>query len=133
MQYKEFMGQVQARAQLGTEEEAVKVTRTVLETLAERLFNNEAEHLAAQLPEEIGRFLTESADKYKYTLDEFFDRIAEKEDVRKPTAIYHARVVLEVLREAVSFGELEDVLSQLPEEFDELMLAGSQGELDLPR
>ncbi|RJP81049.1 MAG: DUF2267 domain-containing protein [Candidatus Zixiibacteriota bacterium] len=135
MKYAEFLGQVQARARLGNEEAAVRATRATLQTLAERIFGKEAEHLAAQLPSEIGRFLTENPHKEKLSLDDFFHKVHEREGqgVDFPEAIYHARVVLEVLREAVSPGEIDHVLDQLPEEFDQLVEAGSQGDLDLPR
>ncbi len=63
-------------------------------------------------------------------MDEFFERVNEKEGgVDLPGAAYHARVVMEVLQEAVTKGELDDVRSQLPAEFDPLFEAGSQGEM----
>jgi uncharacterized protein (DUF2267 family) len=38
-------------------------------------------------------------------------------------------VVIEVLQEAVSAGEIEDVRAQLPAEFDPLFDSGSEGTL----
>ena len=46
-----------------------------------------------------------------------------------PRAVYHARVVMEVLQEAVTKGEMDDVRSQLPDEYAPLFEAGSQGEM----
>jgi uncharacterized protein (DUF2267 family) len=63
-------------------------------------------------------------------LEEFFERVNHRdEEVDLPRAVYHARVVMEVLQEAVSKGEMEHVRSQLPAEFDSLFEAGSQGEM----
>jgi hypothetical protein len=44
-----------------------------------------------------------------------------------PDAVQHARAVIAVLQEAVSPGEIEDVRSQLPRDFDRLFKAGSEG------
>ncbi len=46
-----------------------------------------------------------------------------------PEAVYHARAVIEVLSEAVSKGEMDDVRAQLPAEFDRLFEAGRRGHL----
>ncbi len=49
----------------------------------------------------------------------------------EPRAVYHARVVMEVLQEGVTEGEMGDVRSQLPAEYDPLFEAGSQGEMNM--
>lgn len=46
-------------------------------------------------------------------------------------ATFHARAVMDVLSEAVTAGELKDVLSQLPESYEPLFEAGSEGDMDL--
>jgi uncharacterized protein (DUF2267 family) len=64
-------------------------------------------------------------------LQEFFDRVDERDEVAdEPSAIYHARVVVEVLQEATTKGEMDDIRSQLPAEYAPLFEAGSQGEMD---
>ena len=129
MKYDEFIGQVQNRARLGSKEEAVKAIRAVLETLAERLAGGEPKDLAAQLPEEIGVYLQheKAGSGERFSLDEFFKRVSEREGADLPASVYHARVVIEVLTEAVTRGQMNDVRAQLPEEFDRLFEAGSQG------
>lgn len=57
MQYDQFVGQVQHRAHLANSGQALRVIHATLETLNERLRGNEADDLAAQLPEEMGAFL----------------------------------------------------------------------------
>jgi uncharacterized protein (DUF2267 family) len=129
MKYDEFIGQVQNRARLSSREEAVKAIRATLETLAERLAGGEPKDLAAQLPEEIGAYLQheKAGTGERFSLDEFFKRVSEREGADLPVSVYHARVVIEVLTEAVTRGQMNDVRAQLPEEFDRLFEAGSQG------
>lgn len=129
MQYRDFLGQVQHRARLADQQEALRATRATFETLAERLSGGEAHDLAAQLPRELGCFL-EHEDEHRgerFGLDEFLDRVSKRESVDKPAGTFHARVVLEVLQEAVSAGEIRDVLAQLPDEYARIFFAGSQG------
>lgn len=137
MIYDQFVGQVQHRARLGSLGDAVRAVRATLETLGERLDPGETRDLASQLPQEIGYYLfvgaTLSGGRQKFSLDEFFQRIALRELTDLPVAIYHARVVFEVMRDAVSPGEMRDVLGELPSEFRALILSGSVGKLQLNR
>ena len=131
MKYDEFIGQVQNRARLSSREEAVKAIRATLETLAERLAGGEPKDLAAQLPEEIGVYLQheKAGSGERFSLDEFFDRVSKRGGVDLPAAVYHSRVVIEVLGEAVTAGQMNDIRSQLPSEFDRLFEAGSKGQM----
>ena len=131
MRYDEFIGQVQHRAGLGSHTEAERATRATLETLAERLAGGEAHDLAAQLPPELARSL-EAPDAgigAKLTLDEFFELVSEREGVDLPDATFHARVVIGVLTEAVSIGEIQDVRVQLPVAFAQLFNLENEGDL----
>ena len=130
MKYDEFMGQVQSRAKLSSLEDAVKAARATLETISERLPAGEREHLASQLPDEIARFMKMDQEIDKYSIDEFFERVTEREGTRKPDAVFHARAVLDVLQDAVTKGEADDVKAQLPEEFQTLFESGSEGKLE---
>ena len=64
-----------------------------------------------------------------FSLDEFFQRVASREGVDLPQAIFHARAVVEVVGEAVTQGQLVKVRDQLPAEFDPLFSSGSTGQL----
>ncbi len=132
MQYHEFIGQVQNRGRMAKFEQAVAATRATLVTLGEHLAGGEADNLAAQLPIEIGNYLSASsaADFWqgeRFSLDEFFARVAMRENKDVPTAMLHAYAVLDVLKDAVSPGELRDVLAQLPKEFAPLFQTGTVG------
>ncbi len=131
MKHDEFIGQVQHRARLSSRGAAERATRATLETLAERLSGGEAKDLAAQLPPELGEHLQGqwSAIGERFSLEEFFRRVSLREETDLPSAIFHARAVIEVLGEAVSPGEMDDVLAQLPAEFDRLFEAGSMGHM----
>ncbi len=129
MRYDEFVGQVQSRARLGTEGEAVRAIHATLETLGERLYGGEAHNLASQLPQEIGSYLEQPVINESFSLDEFFDRVSMREGVDLPVAVYHARVVVEVLMEAVSPGVLIKLLDQLPDEYNKLFQSGSRGKM----
>ena len=131
MKHDEFIGQVQHRARLGSRGEAERATRATLETLAERLAGGEAKVLASQLPQEIGEHLRRewSGVGERFSLDEFFRRVSLREGVDLPDAIFHARAVIEVVSEAVSKGEMDDVRAQLPAEFDRLFESGSEGHM----
>jgi len=129
MKFDDFTGKVQNKAKLATKDEALSAIRATLETLAERTAGDEAKNLAAQLPEEIGRFLKGSQIVERFSLADFFDRVTEKEGVDKPVAVFHARAVIDVLQEAVSAGEITNLRSQLPDEWDPLFEMGAEGNL----
>jgi uncharacterized protein (DUF2267 family) len=131
MKYEEFIGKVRHRAGLATPDQAILATRVTLETLAERLGGHEAEHLSAQLPSELGLYLQLTGEEKaeSFSLDEFFYRMSKREGVNLVDAEYHARVVLALIAETVSMGEIEDVRSQLPAEFARLFEVQNEGEI----
>lgn len=131
MQYDEFVGEVQNRARLPSRGDAVRAIQATLETLAERIAAGEASHLAAQLPPELGTFLRDVDTTERFSVDDFFLRVAAKETADLPDAVHHARAVFDVLQEAVTTGEMEDVRAQLPDDYDPLFEAGSEGEMDI--
>ena len=131
MKYDEFIAQVRHRARLGSHAEAERATRATLETLAERLAGGEAHDLASQLPPELARYLElpDAGIGAKLTLDEFFELVSEREGVDLSAAAFHARVVIGVLTEAVSIGEIQDVRVQLPAAFAQLFNVANEGDL----
>ncbi len=117
MNYHRFLGEVQCRAELPTTGDAVRATRATLEVLGCRLAGREADHLASQLPAEIGFYLRNIGVTDTYSFNEFYSRIGQREGVPEAEAAKHARAVVSVLLEAVSPGEVEDMKAQLPKEF----------------
>ncbi len=102
MKFDQFVGQVQHRARMSSSGEGVAAIRATLETLGEHLFGGEADNLAAQLPQEIGLYLLQAVPGDGFMLDEFFQRVSQREGVDLPEAVYHARVVIEVLADEIT-------------------------------
>lgn len=126
MQFSEFLGQVQHLAKLPTTGHALAATRATLVTLGERLAGGEPKDLASQLPREIGHFLIEGSPMslgtgQRFGLDEFCERVAMREGVDLEQAGLHARAVLQVVKDAVSPGEMAQVSGQLPADLRQLL------------
>lgn len=127
MRHDEFIGEVQHRAKLPSRGDAERVTRVTLETLGERL--QTGDNLAAQLPPEIGRHLSEGSKGFeRLSLQEFLQRVEEQLG-DGPTSVFHARCVIDVLRDAVGDDTVQSALQQLPDEFRQLFESGCEGEL----
>ena len=118
-------------AELGTEDrhEAYRVLRAFLHTLRDRLTVSEAVELSAQLPMLVrGVFFQDwcphgTPARYR-NRDEFLARFANASGIEGETSIaFAAEAALRVLRRHVSDGEVTDVLSVLPEDLRELLLA----------
>jgi uncharacterized protein (DUF2267 family) len=120
MKGEQFIAEVRNLAEVGSNEEAQKATRATLETLKERLAGNEPSNLAAQLPPEIAPYVEGEGGREAFSVEEFYGRVAQKEGVGNDEAVKHARAVASVLQTAVTGGELEDVRSQLGDEYKEL-------------
>ncbi|KTG10122.1 hypothetical protein AUR64_11035 [Haloprofundus marisrubri] len=125
MDHDEFIGQVQNRAGLASRGEATSATRAVLETLGERIGEEEADHVASQLPLEIGRYLDERDHAQQFDYEMFAARVAEKtesSDVEQRPG-QTSQAVMSVVSDAVEGGLVRDVVSQLPQSdgYGELM------------
>ena len=116
----EFIAEVRNLAELGNNEEAERAIRATLEMLKERLAGNEPSNLAAQLPPEIARCVDGDGGGESFSVDEFYDRVAQKEGVDHDEGVKHARAVATVVQTAVTGGEVDDVRSQLGNEYEEL-------------
>lgn len=140
MQHDEFIGQVQHRAQLASRGEAEQATRATLETLGERIPEHLADNLASQLPIEIGDHLRRTitlggaGTGERFDLREFTRRVSARAgNLDEPLAVYRARVVLEMVDEAVAPGMMSKVREALPHDLELLTQAGSSGDLDVPQ
>ena len=120
MKGEQFIAEVRNLAELANDEEAEKATRATLETLRERLAGNEPSNLAAQLPPKVASYVEGSGSAEPFSVDEFYDRVAQKEGVDHDEAVKHARAVATVVQTAVTGGEVDDVRSQLSDDYGEL-------------
>lgn len=129
MEYDDFISRVQERAELDSPEEAAAAVKATLGTLGEMLSAKERRDLAAELSKPLKDCLTlwmerppkEHTHPHRFNLEEFYHRVAARSEVRRPAAVKHARAVIRVLQEAVSPGELRDILRELPDEYEPLL------------
>jgi uncharacterized protein (DUF2267 family) len=100
---------------------ARRAVEAVLETLAVRISEGEVEDLIDRLPADLTlaleRGLAESRKATRMSLDEFLERVANREGVERDEAEHHARAVFAALREVISAKEIHDVESELPADY----------------
>jgi len=91
MEFDEFVRRVQNRAQMASTGEAVRAIHATLQTLGECLHRQETDGPAAQLPKEIGAYLTlgDANGDQILSLNESYHRTDEQESVDYPVAVYH--------------------------------------------
>lgn len=116
MDYDEFSGHVQQRADLASGGETETAIRAVLQTFGERITAGEAEDVAAQLPEEAGRIVSEGDHGEQFDFEEFTRRVAERavETEVADDPENASKAVMSVVTEAAEPGLVQDVVSQLP-------------------
>jgi uncharacterized protein (DUF2267 family) len=108
--------------------QAERATEATLQTLSERITGGEASDIAAFLPPEMRRWIVPAKEPAEpFDRAEFIRRVAEREGVPPEIAEDHVRSVFQMLGYAVAPGELRDMASQLPKDFDDLLEAAGVG------
>ena len=103
MQFDDFITRVQEQARLNTREEAIALTRAVLETLGERLDRKVRNGIEAQLPNDLKEFLlAREGQGDQYSLEEFYNRIGARADLNYADATARTREVIGSCRSAVT-------------------------------
>ncbi|HKC29030.1 MAG TPA: DUF2267 domain-containing protein [Jatrophihabitans sp.] len=120
MKEHEIIAAVRRTAGLSDPESAKRAVKATLSVLGRRLAGGEPKDLASQLPPAIAEALPREGPGERFGIEEFYRRVAEAEGVPIETAREHAQAVAAVLKDAVTEGELDDVLAQLPAEYEEL-------------
>jgi uncharacterized protein (DUF2267 family) len=121
MKYDDFLSRVEERAGIADRGEAERTVVTVLQELLDRISAKEGHDLLAQLPYELKRSVTVTVAQVPLSRDEFIARVALELDVSEAEARKRIRAVVGTLREAVSWGELEDVLLELDPDYADLL------------
>ena len=131
----EFLEVVRQKANVGSTDEARRVTQETFEVLAEHLGSDKARELGARLPSGIGGYLPHGQGEAgkAFALDEFVDRVYELGDALHPeeTAV-RARAVLQALDQAATSDEAEKGGSLLPQELPPLLGEEGPAESGLP-
>lgn len=121
----EFIEEVERRTGAASPEEARRIVEATLGTLGDRLGGGESRALASQLPRSLGDVLqahvSEAAERFD--LEGFFERVAERAGLDPARGEPATRAVIEVLEQAVSAGEIDDVRAALPAELHVLFRA----------
>ncbi|MEH1940370.1 MAG: DUF2267 domain-containing protein [Nostoc sp.] len=122
MEYEEFITHVQSLAQSDSREEAERATRATLETLKERIAVEEAQDLAANLPQQLGDYLRgrEGDSGDSFNLQEFIMRASRKENIEPTTAAIHVRAVFAVLQNAISPEVFAALHSHFSHDYEEI-------------
>jgi uncharacterized protein (DUF2267 family) len=100
---------------------AEHLVRATLVTLGTRISSEEAKDLAAQLPNSLGACLHHDSEPSRFDPAEFERRVARIVPLANDQAAPAIRAVFTVLSEAVSDGEMRQVLSQLGSEYERLV------------
>ncbi len=120
----QFLTAVKDELDLADLGEAESASRSVLAALADRITDDEANDLASQLPKDLRDFvMRRGGPLQKMDMDTFIGRI--QGDLDLATYNQAARVaagVFAVLKRAVSVGEWEDVVSQLPRDLQDMFV-----------
>jgi uncharacterized protein (DUF2267 family) len=116
-----------AKAARFDRERALRATEAVLETLGERLATGEVDDLEALLPGEfrpaleLGK-LHSGGRAERFDVTEFIGRVADRAgETSHDEALDDAMFVFMTLRETLPQSELDDMLAELPPEYDELV------------
>lgn len=107
-------------------DEAERAVRATLATLGERISAGEARDLALQLPPEIAPWLhaAPAQRSQRFDVDEFLRRVARRSGVDEEAALARARIVLAVAAQAIAPSEFDDVVSELPKDYDLVLPRG---------
>lgn len=102
-------------------ERSEHLVRAVLVTLSTRISPGEADDLAAQLPNSFAACLQHESKPARFDPDEFKRRVARVVPLANDQAAPAVRAVFTVLAEAISEGEMRQVLSQLGSGYESLV------------
>jgi uncharacterized protein (DUF2267 family) len=124
MKYQEFLNKVQQYGDIDNRDEAIRATQATVRTLAERVTFGEAKDFISQLPQELKSIVlqrTPQTQAQSFSVDEFVQRVALIEDQPDAKGRKHAEAVMHAIQEALDPGELADLKSQLPKDFNAML------------
>jgi uncharacterized protein (DUF2267 family) len=121
LKYDQFIDRVDQRAELADRREAERTVLTVLQTLLDRISAKEGHDLLAQLPARLKTSVDVTVARVPLSRDEFVERVADELEIPPEEARNRIRAMFATLRDAVTWGELGDVLLELDPEYADLL------------
>jgi uncharacterized protein (DUF2267 family) len=118
--FDEFIKRVQERGGFDTREHAERATLAVL---GQRLAGGEPSDLAAQLPGGLAELARYDGPAESFDTAEFYRRVADREQMgcTPGQAREHAMAVMSTVVDQITQGERQDLASQLPADYGELL------------
>ncbi len=134
MDHNEFVKRVQETTPLDSAEEAAAALEATIGTIGELLAPTGRRHLAAQLHKPMKEYVDRWIERpprrltnpHRFNLQEFYQRVAARSGLGYPAAVKSSQAVIQILREAITEGELADLFAQLPTDYDELLTGRPQ-------
>jgi uncharacterized protein (DUF2267 family) len=117
VKYDEIVRRVQERSRIADRSDAEGTLIEVLQELCDRLSGKEARDLLAQLPGELQRAVIVSPSPLPVDHDTFIANIGRELGISDEEARKRIRAVVSTLREAVTWGEFQDVLEELDPQY----------------
>ena len=121
MQYDDFVRSVAERAGIESPPEAERTVLGVLQALCDRISRKEGYDLLAQLPARLKRRIKPTVARIPMAPADFVDRVARELEIPAEEARERVRAVFATLRQAVTWGELEDVVLELEPGYADLL------------
>jgi len=131
MDYEQIIAVIRRAASGLSSEEAELAAHATLQTLAERLSRSQALHILRELPAGLKPWIYTVTDAATFDIDEFLDKVADREDTDVETALRHARAVFFALGDALSPAEVAHLAESLPRTFDPLVAEAQRRYLDI--
>ncbi|HUB39816.1 MAG TPA: DUF2267 domain-containing protein [Streptosporangiaceae bacterium] len=131
MDYEQIIAVIRRAAGGLSSEEAELAVHATLQTLAERLPRGESLHILRELPVQLKPWIYTVTDATPFDIDEFLNKVADREDTDVETALRHARAVFFALGDALSPAEVAHLAHGLGQGFDPLVAEAQRRYLDI--
>jgi uncharacterized protein (DUF2267 family) len=116
MTYDQFIEEVCWQSDVSSRQRAERAIQATLETVGERLDARDADQLASQLPGPIAEVLRRARSHRSFGVEELFTHVRDREPVRLREAVEHAKVICQVLAEALDRDGQALLRDRLPPE-----------------